>query len=333
MSDYREIFEKLPDGILVHETDTGEILDSNDLFCEMLGYPREELLELSFQEIHPNEPPYTLDRAAELVRRAAAEGPQQFEWVVETKAGGRLPVEVHLCETAIEDESRVLAVVRDITERKRREQELRLQNERLAKFASVVSHDLRNPLSVAHGRVELAREECDSDHLDVVARAHRRMEDLIEDLLVLAREGMAAIDIHSVALAERAEAAWSHVGHDEATLTVDSDGTLRADPMRLDQLLENLFRNCIEHGGDDVAVSVGELPDGSGFYVEDDGVGIPERDRDAVFEVGHTTSPTGTGIGLSIVSEVAAAHDWEVRLTESDAGGARFEIRGVDAAE
>jgi nitrogen-specific signal transduction histidine kinase len=87
--------------------------------------------------------------------------------------------------------------------------------------------------------------------------------------------------------------------------------------------------DAMEHGSTihGATVAVGDLPDG--FYVEDDGPGIPEAERDAVFDAGYTTSEDGTSFGLSIVERVAEAHGWEVRVGESEAGGARFEITGV----
>jgi signal transduction histidine kinase len=101
----------------------------------------------------------------------------------------------------------------------------------------------------------------------------------------------------------------------------------------LSQLLENLFRNAVEHGGDDVTVNVGSLP--GGFYVADDGPGIPAADRESVFEPGFTTNDDGTGFGLEIVEAVASAHGWDVRVTDAaeGEGGARFEFTGVDVLD
>jgi len=79
---------------------------------------------------------------------------------------------------------------------------------------------------------------------------------------------------------------------------------------------------------DAVTITVGDLSDG--FYLEDDGPGIPESEHDTVFDAGYTTSEDGTGFGLSIVERVAEAHGWEIRVGESEAGGARFEVTGVE---
>jgi len=260
-----------------------------------------------------------------------------------------------------------LWVYRDVTAQKRRERELERQNERLDEFASVVSHDLRNPLNVASGRLELARSECDSDSLQEVAQAHERMETLVEDLLTLAREGETVDDPEPVELRPVFENCWENVAAPAASLEVDVDAgeTVSADRTRLKQLVENLYRNAVEHGstspasqapegavehgstspasqgsersaeggprasdsggsGDGVTVTVGELEDG--VYVADDGPGIPPDEREAIFEAGYSTSESGTGFGLRIVAQIAQAHGWTVRVTESEGGGARFEI-------
>ena len=227
-----------------------------------------------------------------------------------------------------------------------RERELKRQNDRLDRFASLVSHDLRNPLNVASGRVELARQECESDHLAVAERALDRMERLIDDMLVLAREGDAIGETEAVRIADLAEECWAAVETDGATLTVDGDFTVRADRSRLAQVFENLFRNSVEHGStsgrpeaddsvehgsaesDGVGVTVGHT--GDGFYVEDDGPGIPEAERERVFESGYSTSTDGTGFGLAIARGVVEAHGWTITATGGREGGARFEITGVE---
>ena len=212
-----------------------------------------------------------------------------------------------------------------------RERELTRQNARLEEFASVVSHDLRNPLNVAEGRLDLALDECDSEQLEYVASAHDRMAELIDDLLTLARERDTDVEPTPVALASFVEACWQNVDTGEASFVVDVEGTISADETQLRQLLENLFRNAIEHGGDDVVVSVGTLDDG--FYVEDDGPGISPDKREEVFEYGYSTTRGGTGFGLSIAKQCSEAHGWEIRVTDGTDGGARFEITGVDVGE
>mgnify|MGYP000631001913 CR=1 FL=1 len=208
-----------------------------------------------------------------------------------------------------------------------RERNLERQNQRLEEFASVVSHDLRNPLNVAHGRLELVRKECDSEQFEAIDRALRRMDDLIDSLLMLAREGERVSETEPVNLSDLTESCWQNVETANATIRTDVDANIQADRSRLAQLLENLIRNAVEHGGQNVTISIGTLTDG--FYVEDDGSGIPEDENPDVFEAGYSTDDDGTGFGLSIVKQVADAHGWDIQLTSSSDGGARFDITGV----
>jgi len=226
-------------------------------------------------------------------------------------------------------------VLTDVTDRERYREELERQNERLEQFASLVSHDLRNPLNVATGRFELLREEvvmaADNENAEAVERALTRMDDLINQILTLAREGQPVEQWDAVSLSSVAKGSWEMVETDTAELRVDDDLAFKADPARLKRLFENLFRNALDHGGPDVTVTVGALSDKPGFYVFDDGPGIPEGDGDSVFEPGYTTREEGTGFGLAIVAEMVTAHGWTIQVTESETGGARFEILGVES--
>jgi len=206
-------------------------------------------------------------------------------------------------------------------------QELETQNERLDEFASVLSHDLRNPLNVAEGRLELAQGEMDSEHFAPIERSHTRMRSLIESLLTLARSGDDIEELESVALGSFAENCWRNVDTQQATLETTTDQTVQADRSQLKQLLENLVRNAVEHGDREVTITIGALDDG--FFVEDDGPGIPPEERDEIFDLGYSTADSGTGLGLSIVKRVADAHGWEMTVTGGTDGGARFEITGV----
>jgi len=231
--------------------------------------------------------------------------------------------------------TKIRGVYRDITVEKERQQEfaetrrkLETSNRQLEKFASLVSHDLRNPLNVAEGRLELVAKECDSEHLAVVERAHSRMEALISDILTLAREGKTVDSVESVKLSEIISDSWSVIDTDKANLETDVTRTVKTDPARFQQILENLIRNAIDHGGDDVIIRIGDF-DG-GLYVEDNGPGIAEPDRETVFESGYSTARDGTGFGLAIVQEITTAHGWDIDVTEGAAGGARFEITGIE---
>ncbi|MFC7072033.1 response regulator [Halovenus rubra] len=212
--------------------------------------------------------------------------------------------------------------------------ELKAKNERLDAFASVVSHDLRNPLNTIELSLDAARRTGDTEHFDRGRRALDRMNQLLEDLLTLARLGEVINEPEPVPLQRAAKMAWTTLGAEDGEIAIQTTVTIQADQTRLKQVLENLIRNALEHGYTDtddteqtVTIVVGS--DDDGFYVADDGSGIPEDERSAVFETGYSTTENGTGFGLAIVKEIVEAHGWEITVTESESGGAKFEISGV----
>ena len=398
--EYAELINGMNDTAWVIDHDES-FLAVNDAAVETVGYSREELLSM---EVHDIDAGLEESEVSALIEDMPADEFQVFETAHETKDGEVIPVEISSSLITYHGETAILSVGRDITNRKEREKQLE-------EFASVVSHDLRNPLTVAQGRLDLLRGDVESEHLEDIAYALDRMEALIEDLLTLAREGSQVGEMEPVDLAALARRCWNQVATAETTLVIDLDRTIRADRSRLRQLLENLIRNSVEHGstsppsqaqensvehgsttppsqaqedtgrrgtssepsvadapedsvehgstspvsraqrdavehdslsqtrartdenGDtaSVTVTVGGLEDG--FYVEDDGPGIPESEREDVFETGYSSVENGTGFGLSIVEQVADAHGWDVRLTDSAAGGARFEITGVEPVD
>jgi signal transduction histidine kinase/DNA-binding NarL/FixJ family response regulator len=244
----------------------------------------------------------------------------------------------------------LVGVTLNVTERMEHKQAVERQNDRLEEFASVVSDDLRNPLDVAEAHLSAIESGGDVGTAVAECRAALdRMEQLIEDVLVFAREGRTVEETEPVDLSTVTRAAWQTVDTGGSTLETDSDLPVQANQARVTRLLENLLRNAVEHGstsnrmssddavehgrpdGTDVTVRVGDM--GNDFYVEDDGVGIPEDRRGEVLKRGVTTSSDGTGFGLAIARNIASAHGWDVTLTESDEGGVRFEFTNVVRAD
>ncbi len=222
----------------------------------------------------------------------------------------------------------LISAMRTAIERIEHESELQRRNERLNEFTSVVSHDLRNPLTVAAGRIELAMVETSSEHLDAAAKALARMEQLIDDLLSLAERGDRVGERAIVDLASVCQDAWDTIDTNEVLLSIEVDQTIVADRTRLQQALENLLGNAIEHGETVSMITIGSLEDG--WYLEDDGVGLPEDSVERLFDAGFSTSTEGTGFGLAIVREIIDAHGWSIKATDGGTGGARFEVTGVD---
>jgi len=236
--------------------------------------------------------------------------------------------DVVLGEILASNVATALEQVEQTQQLREREQELIRQNDRLEEFSSVVAHDLRNPLQVAEGRLEVMKDECDSEQVEVIEGALDRMNALIEDLLTLASGEDRVQELEPVDLETLVDNCWQNVATPKATLETNTDRIIWADKGQLKQLVENLVRNAVEHGGDEVTVTVGDIT--GGFYVADDGPGIPADERDTVFDMGYSTADSGTGFGLSIVKEIADSHGWEITITDSVDGGTRFEITNVN---
>jgi len=132
-----------------------------------------------------------------------------------------------------------------------------------------------------------------------------------------------------VSLAETATAAWEDTAPPAAALAVevDPDLAVSADPEKFRELFVALFENAVRYGGRDVQVRLTRTDDG--FAVEDDGPGIPEAERERVFELGYSTRPDRQGLGLGMVRTLCRAYGWKVTAAESDDGGARIVVSGV----
>ena len=232
-----------------------------------------------------------------------------------------------------------VVLLREVTELERSRWQLEKKNDRLDQVASTISHDLRNPISVADGYarslelqindwdIEAAERERATDELTRVQESLGRMEAIIDDVLTVAREGKTVEDTDSIPLSVVAREAWNNVDTAEASLTLEADSILDANRNRTLSILENLFRNTLDHCESTVTVTVGATPDG--FFVADDGPGVPVSHRNEIFEYGYTTTDEGTGLGLSIVRTMAESHGWTVELDTGYHDGTRFVFGGV----
>ncbi|WP_338742390.1 PAS domain S-box protein [Haloplanus salilacus] len=318
---FERAVEQIGTGVAAYDG-TGEIQYVNESYAELLGTTPDRLIG---SPVYAANPEFDPERFAEYWTSFDRGETRVHETVHERyDTGERFPVRASTTRVRIHGIEYHIGTVSDITERKARETQLEREIERLDEFASIISHDLRNPLSVAQGRLELLDIDGESEHLPVIEDALARMEVIVDDTLTLAREGKTVDETEPIALPEFARTCWDTVDTADAELVVVDDVSLRADPERLRSLLENVFRNAVEHGGPTVTVRVGRLDDG--FYVEDDGPGIPDADRDDVFDHGFSTAPDSTGLGLASVEQIVEAHGWTIELADAT-DGARFEIR------
>ena len=310
---FREFLEYGRDIVTVVDED-GRVRYESPSVEEVLGYEQGSLVGRSpLGYIHPED----RERVTEDFYRALSHPDEctPLEYRYRTAADDWVWLESRTRGLPDDAVGRLLINSRDVTERKRRERRIADRNERLDRFASIVSHDLRNPLAVVKGSIEMAKYADDTAPLDRGERAAERIDQLITELLTLARQGKGIDDPTETSLTSVAYEAWETVDDDDASLLVADDPRVFADRGRLRQALENLFRNAVEHGSvGDAGVRVVVASTTAGFVVADDGPGIDPDAAEAVFEPGFTTHEEGTGYGLDIVREICEAHGWSVRV-------------------
>jgi PAS domain S-box-containing protein len=295
--------------------------------CEhIIGYPQEELIGDSvFNYVHPDDRKEVMETFFE-----AVEDPE-MDPVVEFRLNG-VDEEIIIESRGtnlLEDDivSGFVVNTRDITALKERERDLERRNEQLETVKELITNDVRNPLTVALSSIDLYRETGEESHIETVERSLRRIDTLIDQTNVLADQPGRIEGTDTVSLGEVVRSVWEVLETEDATLRVEDSKRIEADADRLKQLFENLLDNAVEHGGESVTCTTGTLEEG--IYFEDDGAGIPEADRELVFDCGYTTEPDNTGLGLTIAERIATGHGWEIVATEGTDGGARFEITGV----
>ena len=243
---FRVLFEQFtqPTVEVEYEDEEPIVRRVNPAFEEVFGYPAEEVVGESLDEyIVPDDHETEAERINSRVREGAR---LAAEPVTRRTADG---TRAFLLQNAVyPNGSGGFAIYMDITDRRERERLLEERTDRLDELVSVISHDLRNPLSVVAGHLEMARDGPDSHHVERALGAAERSQNIVGDLLTLAREEDRVTDPSPVALDDIARDCWRDVTTGTAALAVGADGTVRADRSRLRQLLENLIRNAVEHG-------------------------------------------------------------------------------------
>jgi two-component system, cell cycle sensor histidine kinase and response regulator CckA len=351
---YREIFEGTRDAVFVHDVITGRILDANRVVERMYGLSREEILASRPSEMSDGKPPYSDAEALAWLRRAIEEGPQLFEWRARRKDGERFWVEVALSSTTIGGEGRVLATVRDVTERHRLEQQFQQSQrlESLGRLAGGVAHDFNNLLTVILGSAELIkgaladRQPVDPDDAEQILGAGGRARDVTRQLLAFARRQVVApvaLDLNAVVRsAERLLRRLLGEGIDLRVSLQEELWAVRCDPGQVEQVIMNLSvnaRDAMPRGGvltletrNVVRLDDPSTPAGTAEWVQlvvrDSGLGMSPDVKMHLFEPFFTTKPPGqgTGLGLATVHGILALSGGRVSVDSEPGHGTRFEL-------
>jgi len=341
---FRTIFESVNDAIFIHERNTGAILDVNPRMSEMFGFTREEARQLELSTLSSGEPPFTLEGAIERVRSARSDDRLLFEWHTRHKEGHLFWVEVSVRSAVIDGVERVVAVVRDITQRKEMEEALRRSQTMSAMGALVagVAHEVRNPLFGMSALLDAYADEMTTpDLVELLAGLRQqitRLTHLMRELLELGRPVVITLEpgsLHEL-LDEVIQARARTATQANVTLQSTIDASLSAvsmDRARLSQVFENVIDNALQHAPAVRNITVGAtLLNHSDrpwieVRVEDDGSGFQPNDLGRVFEPFFTRRERGIGLGMSIVQRIVEEHGGRVTAGNRAEGGAVITVR------
>jgi PAS domain S-box-containing protein len=336
-SNYRDIFNATHDAMFVHDAESGKILEVNQSAIDIFGYPDGETLKANMLGLGPGESPHASDEALHLIKKAAQEGPQIFERLCKRQNGDQFWSEVTMTTMRCTGGKRVLAVARDISERKEME---RMKDEML----SAVSHEMRTPLTAMLGFlqfiVENPVEEAEMrEYLGIMHKEAERLNELINNFLDMQhlKAKQKTYKFRSIAvkpLLEEAAAIYSISSFNHRILvhSPNTSAPVYGDEVLLHQALVNLISNAIKYSPSGSMIDLGARKEGNSIalWVKDEGIGIPTESQDKIFEmfyrVDNKTSrkTKGTGLGLALVKDIAQAHDGQVWVESTPGKGSCF---------
>ncbi len=350
----QDILDATTEAIFIHDAKDGRIVSVNEPTLEMFGCSREEFLGQTPFDMKKAADAFNGDKAADYLRLAVTCGPQSFEWLTQRRDGSSFWVEVSLRSARIAQQARVVAVVRDITERRRLEQRVREAEmfRAVGQLAGGIAHDFNNQLVGILGNAEFLRNgllenaelrEC----AESVLSSGQRAADLTQELLAFARKGRRRnlpVDLHQlvrevVTVGRRSiDKRISIEQHLTATRSV-----VRGDPGALQNALLNLLLNArdampcggaisfrTENCDATAALAAFDPVLAAGQYVivevVDDGTGIGSDIVGRIFEPFFTTKESGTGMGLAAVHGTVLEHQGALAVESELGKGAKFRL-------
>ncbi|RDZ44231.1 hybrid sensor histidine kinase/response regulator [Haloferax sp. Atlit-10N] len=353
--EYQELIDGMNDTVWVIDIDS-HILAVNETAVELLGYSRDELLSMTVHDIDAG---LSDEEASALISQMPTDGTQVFETVHRAKNGREFPVEISSSLVTYRGETVVLSVARDITTRKRYEAELREQNrlletqrDELEVLNQVVRHDVRNDLQLVTAYAELLAERVDDDdneareYVEIVRKRANHAVELTETARDMAEMmGGRGVENERVPLRPVLESELASLRDmaPDATVTVNSEipaVAVLADDM-LGSVFRNLLTNAVQHTDKDeptVDISVSETERGDRVVVRvaDDGRGVSDERKEAIFAKDEKgLESRGTGLGLYLVQSLVETYGGDVWVEDNDPCGSVFavELRTADEGQ
>ena len=341
-----ELFFAARDALVVGDAESGRIVLWNEAACRIFGYTEEEAVGRPIEDLIPERlrPHHRagLRRFVETGTGALLSSHTVADLVGVHSSGHELDIELTLSPLTATDPTShyALAVIRDVSERRRAQRELQALNESLRDFVAIVAHDMRNPLSVIVGMSSLLSGEApvpDGDRsrmLKAIERNARTLSRFVDDLLTVSKLEAGALDVRPVPtpLLRIAERIVTELP-DPTTVSTGGDGSLMAvaDPNHLERVLRNYLTNAVTYGGAPIHVDVRRVGRDAVVVVRDHGPGVPDDLAGRLFEKFARSTQSrekgGTGLGLSIVKGLARANGGDAWYEPGHPVGSCFAVR------
>ncbi|MEC9491917.1 PAS domain S-box protein [Flexistipes sp.] len=340
---FRDIFNNSADSIFIHDL-KGNILEINDVACERMGYSREEMLKLSVLDI---DSPDTVHLAFKRIRKIKEDGEYTFEAVHRRKDGSVFPVEVNSRFIEYGNDTAVLSIVRDISERKKMEEEMNKAQklESLGTLAAGIAHDFNNLFMALFGNISLAKMKLPANHpaiesLNSAETAMDRATSLSNKLLTFSKGGEPVKKVFNVGELVKELVEFDLSGSNVRAEIEKEDDLWKAevDKNQFQQVVTGIVVNAKEampQGGtltvkmENVPINdnyVAELE--SGDYIKisfsDEGKGIERENLDKIFDPFFTTKKFGSGLGLSTAYSIMKKHHGCIKVESEPGKGSTF---------
>jgi len=311
---YRVLYENLPDGVVGIDLE-GRFTFCNKRVIEMWGYSEEEVIGNRLDTyLHPD----YKEPALRLFMRSAVDGttqPEGFEGVGIRKNGSE--IYFHLSSSLIYVDGTPVGFqshIRDLSDWKDTQDQLKHQREELSRFAHTMAHDLRSNIHVIVGLSGLLHAQYNKKHTDDIINIAHKMDSILSKSIALAEAGI-IIGVKTLVNFEELikEVAVTSIP-DDISLEFGELPLLNCDRSKMVQVIQNLLHNAYEHGkATSITISSKQDIDGVSVMIANNGIPFPEEFRESIFEQSVSLKQKG-GLGLIIVKRIIEAHGWEISL-------------------
>jgi two-component system, chemotaxis family, CheB/CheR fusion protein len=336
---YRRLFESAKDGLIVLESPSGIVLDVNPFFLELCRYPKADFMNRPFREI----PPFLdVKEMRSLVPETIEKGTMHYDSVpLRAKDRREAIVEIVANSYQVKKRSLIQVNIRDVTEKRRSEEDLRRSNLDLQQFAFAASHDLQEPLRTITSFLELFQRQNKGklgpqadEHIGFIISAADRMKQLVLDLMGFSQVARSEMNFSEVSVEGVLSTVLLNlqmaIQSSHARITFDHLPVVYADEIQMHRLLQNLISNAIKYQREEapqIHLSVREAGSEWVFSVQDNGIGMEMKYADHIFTVFkrlHGREYPGTGIGLAICKRIVERHGGRIWVESQPNAGATF---------